>query len=144
MCPWRKKNTLNQNSLVNKFWKDEFNVQRERQYLARKFHGGKRFCHLMLRINTQFFSEKVFKKFDRKTLLRAVGRRGSLGAGEGTWVPSLNFKSFRFAFWGVSYVSGPVSIKPIFMSFVVISSSLTSPFQAHVAACRNLTLTGPL
>ena len=39
----------------------------------------------------------------------------------GTYVPSLNFKYGRFAFWGEDHV--PVGIQPIFMSFVAISSN---------------------
>ena len=41
--------------------------------------------------------------------------------GGGTYVPSLNFKYGRFAFWGEDHV--PVGIQPIFMSFVAISSN---------------------
>ena len=41
--------------------------------------------------------------------------------GGGTYVPSLNFKYGRFAFWGEDHV--PVGIQPIFMSFAAISSN---------------------
>ena len=45
---------------------------------------------------------------------------------------SLNFKySHLLRFWAVDHV--PVSIEPIFMSFVTISSSLMLLFQGHVA-----------
>ena len=42
------------------------------------------------------------------------------GGGGGAYVPSLNFKYGRFAFWE-DHV--PVGIQPIFMSFVAISSN---------------------
>ena len=45
---------------------------------------------------------------------------GCAGGG-GTYVPSLNFKYGRFAFWGEDHV--PVAIQPIFMSFVAILSN---------------------
>ena len=43
------------------------------------------------------------------------------GGGGVAYVPSLNFKYGRFAFWGEDHV--PVGIQPIFMSFVAISSN---------------------
>ena len=45
----------------------------------------------------------------------------ALLGGGGTCVPSLNLKYGRFAFWGLGHV--PVGFKPIFMSFVAVSSS---------------------
>ena len=51
--------------------------------------------------------------------LSGVWRGG--GGGGGTYVPSLNFKYGRFAFWREDHV--PVGIQPIFMSFVAISSN---------------------
>ena len=50
-----------------------------------------------------------------------VGCGAGAGGGGVTYVPSLNFKYGRFAFWGEDHV--PVGIQPIFMSFVAISSN---------------------
>ena len=79
---------------------------------------------------TASFSKRVHAKNLRLWDARGFeisGRhfRGPLGGvwrgGGGTYVPSLNFKYGRFAFWGEDHV--PVGIQPIFMSFVAISSN---------------------
>ena len=60
------------------------------------------------------------------------------GAGEGgTYVPSLNFKHYRFVFWIIGLVL--VGVQPILMPFVAISSSFMLFLQGHVN-CRNFTL----
>ena len=57
-----------------------------------------------------------------------------------SYVPRLNVKYGCFVFLGAGHA--PVSIQPIFMPFVTISSSLMSLFQGH-EACQNFTLTCP-
>ena len=60
------------------------------------------------------------------------------GAGEGgTYVPSLNFKHYRFVFWIIGLVL--VGVQPILMPFVAISSIFMLLLQGHVN-CRNFTL----
>ena len=88
-------------------------------------------CHLHKRIITLFHCKlNSGLCFSSEVLLA--------GAGEGgTYVPSLNFKHYRFVFWIIGLVL--VGVQPILMLFVTISSSFMLLLLGHVN-CRNFTL----
>ena len=88
-------------------------------------------CHLHKRIITLFHCKlNSGLCFSSKVLLVRAGEGG-------TYVPSLNFKHYRFVFWIIGLVL--VGVQPILMPFVAISSIFMLLLQGHVN-CRNFTL----